>query len=218
MKIVTGHKGGFEMRTEITGMEAHSCDPRNGVSAIAAAVKLITKIEDMNTQRAANPIAGSPFNPPYPTFNVGMIEGGAARNATAGWCNFDWEYRPMPGEDGAAVIAKLEEYVATHILPDMRRVSEKADIRIITEVDVPPLDDQNAAAAIEFVSGITGINDTDVVSFGTDAGYFSDAGLSTVVFGAGDIGRAHKADEYIELGELSQGLEFLRKLAERLSQ
>ncbi|WP_338550445.1 M20/M25/M40 family metallo-hydrolase [Roseovarius phycicola] len=56
MKIVTGHKGGYEMRTEIKGQEAHSCDPRQGVSAITAAMKLISKIEEMNAQRAANPV------------------------------------------------------------------------------------------------------------------------------------------------------------------
>ena len=218
MKIVTGHKGGYEMRTEIIGLEAHSCNPKNGVNAITAAVKLIAKIEELNAVRAANPISGSPFNPPYPTFNVGTIDGGAARNATAGWCNFDWEYRPMPGEDGAAVIAKIKDYAATEVLPDMRAVCADADIRIITEVAVPPLDDRNAAAAIEFVSAVTGINGSDVVSFGTDAGYFSDADYSTVVFGPGDISRAHKSDEFIKLNELSQGIDFLRKVAEHLSQ
>lgn len=84
----------------------------------------------------------------------------------------------------------------------MRAVSDEADIRIITEVAVPPLDDSNAALAAEFVGSLTGLNDTGVVSFGTDAGYFSDANYSTVVFGPGDISRAHKADEYIEIKEL----------------
>lgn len=217
MKIVTGHKGGYEMRTEIKGQEAHSCDPRQGVNAITAAMKLISKIEEMNAQRAANPLEGSPFSPPYPTFNVGTVEGGAARNATAGWCNFDWEYRPMPGEDGSVAIAEVQAFAEQDILPAMRAVCDGAEIRIITEIAVPPLDDRNAAKAAEFVSTITGLNDTGAVSFGTDAGYFSDADYSTVVFGPGDISRAHKADEYIELEELTQGLDFLRKLTMRLS-
>ena len=218
MKIVTGHKGGYEMRTEIKGKDTHSCDPRYGVNAITGAMKLIGKIEEMNALRAANPVKGSEYSPPYATFNVGTIEGGAVRNATAGWCNFDWEYRPMPGEDGALAIAEIKAYADQVILPAMRAVSDEADIRIITEAAVPPLDDSNAARAAEVVSSLTGLNDTGVVSFGTDAGYFSDANYSTVVFGPGDISRAHKADEYIEIKELVQGLDFLRKLAERLSQ
>ncbi|MCP4183128.1 MAG: acetylornithine deacetylase [Hyphomicrobiales bacterium] len=217
MNIVTGHKGGFEMRTEITGHAVHSCDPIKGVNAIYVAMKLIAKIEELADIRASNPVAGSPYQPAYPTFNVGTIEGGAARNATAGWCSFDWEYRPMPGEDGASTIAEIESYAKEEILPALKAINPVTDIRIITEVAVPPLDDRNAAAAAEFVSAITGMNDRGVVSFGTDAGYFSDAEFSTTVFGPGDISRAHKADEFITMNEMAQGLNFLRKISQRLS-
>ena len=216
MNIITGHKGGLEMRTEITGFEVHSCDPTRGVSAIAAAGKLLTRIEELAARQAANPVPGSPFTPPYGTFNVGIIEGGAARNATAGWCNMDWEYRPMPGEDGTAIIAEVEAYADT-LRDQMRTIHPKADIRVITEINVPPLDDALAGPAAAFVSEITGQNSRDVVSFGTDAGYFTDRGYSTVVFGPGSITRAHAPDEYIELGELRQGLDFLSAMATKLS-
>ncbi len=217
MHIVTGHKGGYEMRTEIIGHAVHSCDPSKGANAISAATKLIAKIEELGAMRASQPIAGSSFVPPYPTFNVGTIEGGAARNATAGWCNFQWEYRPMPGEDGAATIAEIEAYAAQEILPSLRAISADTDIRIITETAVPPLDDRNATVAADFVSALSGNNSREVVSFGTDAGYFSNADFSTVVFGPGDISRAHKPDEYIEMSELAQGLNFLSKVADQLS-
>lgn len=217
MNIVTGHKGGDEMRTEITGFEVHSCDPTRGVSAISVAAKLISKIEEIGARLAAAPYPNSPYEPPYGTFNIGTIEGGAARNATAGWCNFDWEFRGMPGQDSRAIIAEVEAYATEQLLPDMKAVNENAAINIITEVAVPSLDDRNAARAAAFVSDITGKNSQGVVSFGTDAGYFSDAGLSTVVFGPGTIKRAHGPDEFITGPELAQGLGFLEAMAQKLS-
>jgi len=217
MQLITGHKGGYEMRTEITGYDVHSCDPTKGVNAITVASKLIARIEEIGARLAANPDSGSPFDPPYCTVNVGTIAGGAARNATAGWCNFDWEFRPMPGEDGTLVRAEVEAYAVRELLPAMRAINADTDIRIITEAPVPALDDTNAAAAAAFVSDLTGLNSRDVVSFGTDAGYFSDAGFSTVVFGPGSISRAHQPNEYIEIGELAQGLDFMDKVAQRLS-
>ncbi len=217
MNIITGHKGGYEMRTEITGFEVHSCDPFKGVNAISAAMKVISKIEEIGARFAANPYPGSPYDPPFTTLNVGIIEGGAARNATAGWCNFDWEFRPMPGENGDAVVDELKAYAAAELLPAMQAVSPNASINIITESPVPPLDDSNAAEAAAFVTEVTGLNSQGVVSFGTDAGYFSDAGFSTVVFGPGSISRAHQPDEYVETGELAQGLDFMAKIAHRLS-
>jgi len=216
-KLITGHKGGFEMRTEITGSEAHSSQPELGVNAISAAVALIRKIEETGARLAANPYPDSLFNPPYSTFNIGTIEGGMARNATAGWCHFDWELRQMPGEDGAKIIADIESYAMQTLLPKMQLINPKANIKIITEAPVPPLDDRNAEDAAALVSALTGVNSRGVVSFGSDAGYFSNAGYSTVLYGPGNISRAHKPDEYIELAELEHGLEFMSKLAEHLA-
>ncbi len=217
MNIITGHKGGYEMRTEVTGFEVHSSNPGKGVNAISCAMRLIARIEEIGARLAARPAPGSPYVPPYTTFNIGTISGGVVRNATAGWCNFDWEFRPLPGDDGAAILAEIDAYAAETLLPAMRAVNANADIRNIAEVWVPPLDDRNAAEATEFVSKVTGLNSCDVVSFGTDGGYFSDAGFSTVVFGPGSITRAHKPDEYIEIAELAEGLDFLEKAALRLA-
>jgi len=217
MQLVTGHKGGYEMRCEIKGCDAHACNPSLGVNAISVACQLITKIELIAARMASQPQPLSPFEPAFCTFNIGTIEGGTARNATAGWCHFNWEFRPMPGDDGEAIIDEIQAYANNELLPAMQAIHPACEINIITEVCVPALNDNNAALASELVSSITGLNSTHAVSFGTDAGYFSDVGISTVVFGPGDINRAHKADEYIEVEELSVGLAFLAKLAKNLA-
>ncbi len=217
MQLITGHKGGYEMRTEVTGHEVHSCNPTKGVSAISIAMAIINKIEQVGAKLAASPYKDSPYEPPYSTFNIGTIEGGMARNATAGQCNFNWELRPMPGEDGKTIIADIETYAINELLPSMQAINPDTNIKFITEAPVPALDDSNATEAAALVSQLTGLNSRGVVSFGSDAGYFSDAGFSTVLFGPGSITRAHKPDEYIEVEELTQGLEFLEKLSQHLS-
>ena len=67
----------------------------------------------------------------------------------------------------------------------------------------------NNSKACEFVSSITGDNERNVVSFGTEAGLFQEIGISTVVCGPGSIEQAHKIDEFIELSELKKCLTFL---------
>ncbi|MEE2774595.1 MAG: acetylornithine deacetylase [Pseudomonadota bacterium] len=217
MELVTSHKGGDEMRTEIKGFEVHSCNPPKGVSAISAAVKLISKIEGIGLRLAKSPYHDSLFDPPYSTFNIGTIRGGVARNATAGWCDFDWEFRPMPGEDNVAIISEIEEYAHDSLLPEMKAINSSAEINIITEVSAPALDDYLSSKAASFISKVTGKNSRNAVSFGTDAGYFCDAGYSAVVFGPGSIMRAHAPDEFITLKELNEGLFFLRNVAVQMS-
>lgn len=217
MNLITGHKGGYEMRTIVHGYETHSSLPHKGVNAITYAMKLIAKIEEFNQRCAARPQKDSDFDPPFTTFNVGTIHGGVATNATAGQCTFGWEFRPMPGDNGAAMIEELRRYADDELVPEMRKTHAGAGIEIIIDAPVPALDNHNAGPAAAFVSAITGQNSEQVVSFGTDAGYFSDDGYSAVVFGPGSITRAHRPDEYITEGELAQGLDFLRKAGERLS-
>jgi len=217
MKIVSGHKGGTDLRTQVTGLAAHASDPRRGVNAIAYAARLIARIEETATALAANPRAGSPFEPPYATLNVGMIEGGTMRNGLADACSFDWEIRPLPGDDAQSVLAGIDAFAQQELVPEMRRTHAHAAIRTETVVEIPPLDNATAGAAVAFICETTGLNGEDVVSFGTDGGYFSGAGFSTAVFGPGSISRAHKPDEYIEVGELAEGLAFLTRVGERLT-
>jgi acetylornithine deacetylase len=99
----------------------------------------------------------------------------------------------------------------------MKVINKHAEIKVITEVSVPPFGDANSERAARFISEITGKNSRGVVSFGTDAGYFSAAGFSTVVCGPGSISRAHAPDEYITIGELKEGLSFMKKIAHHLS-
>ncbi len=217
MNIISGHKGGFELTTDITGLETHSSIPSAGLNAIHYAARLVTKIENVADDFASRPHEGSPFDPPYATLNVGTIKGGTMRNATAGYCSFDWELRPMPGEDGSAALEEIEQYAKQVLETEMREHYPQARIETKASALVPALDNRTAHEAVAFVCEITGLNSEGVVSFGTDGGYFSDAGFPTVVFGPGSISRAHKPDEYIETSELAEGLAFLRKVGERLT-
>ena len=217
MRIVSGHKGGFEMRTTITGFEAHASDPRKGANAIVFAARFIAMLDDLGRELAAAPRAGSPFDPAWTTISVGTIHGGAARNIIAGSCVFDWELRPVPGDDGTALIARIDDHARTVLLPGMRAASPSADIQTETEACVPPLNHEDARAAVALLCELTGQNSADVVSFGTDAGHFCNAGISTVVFGPGSIEQAHKPDEYIERSQIAACMSFLDRLGDRLA-
>jgi len=217
MRLVSGHKGGYEMRTEFTGHACHSSDPRKGVSAVQYAARFVAHLSDLAEAMAAHPRPGSPYDPPYTTLTVGRIEGGTAVNIIAQNCTVSWEMRPVPGEDSAAIIAAIERYANEKLLPAMQAVAPGASIVTTTLADVPSLDDREAEKAVALVAEVTGRNDTEVVSFGTDAGHFCAAGISTVVFGPGSIDQAHKPDEFIDISEIEACLAFFDRLAARLA-
>lgn len=217
MQIITAHKGAFELRTKITGAEAHSSDPRNGVSAIAYAARFIGFLQNKADSLSTGVESGGDFDPDYPTINVGTISGGTAGNIVAGTCSFDWEIRTLPSNDCVQLLAEITAFAMEKLLPEMRKSFPAANIEIETLAHVPGLAHDQAQKAVELVSGITGLNSTQSVPFGTDAGHFSNADISTIVMGPGSIEQAHKPDEFIEVSEIEACLTFFDKLGNHLS-
>ncbi|PYS32506.1 MAG: hypothetical protein DMF75_11785, partial [Acidobacteria bacterium] len=89
---------------EITvhGREAHSAYPQLGASAIFHASRLINRIEEIAEDLKSD--ARADFDPPYTTLNVGLIEGGTAKNIVPGECRFTLEWRTIPGQESDYVL------------------------------------------------------------------------------------------------------------------
>ena len=63
------------------------------------------------------------------------------------------------------------------------------------------------------IDTVTGRHEVQAVPYGTDASTLSLAGVPAVVFGPGDIARAHTCDEWVPLHEVEQAAEILFLLA-----
>jgi acetylornithine deacetylase len=214
MRPIVGHKAGYEMIADVRGCASHAARPYAGVNAIHYASRLIEHLEERARSLAAAPRAGSPFDPPYTTINVGRIEGGMARNVVAESCSFDWEIRPLPEDDGDAILAGIQDHIDTVLLPEMRAAYPDADITLSHEVIYPALAAEPDGPAARLVRERWTDAPPGVFSIGTDGGYFQAAGISTVIIGPGQTARMHETNEYIEITELEACLDFLGRLAE----
>ena len=63
------------------------------------------------------------------------------------------------------------------------------------------------------LDAVTGSHEVITVPYGTDASVLAGAGIPSVVFGPGDIARAHTRDEWVPLDEVGQASEVLYRLA-----
>ena len=64
---------------------------------------------------------------------------------------------------------------------------------------------------------LTGQEPLSAVSYGTEAGLYQQAGIDAIICGPGDISRAHRANEYIEIGELAACQSMIERLGTRLA-
>jgi acetylornithine deacetylase len=220
MQVVTGHKAGLLLDTAVRGHEVHSSAIHRGVSAVMAAARLVTWLDDaMAEARAAaeRGEGGDPaFDPGWTTTHVGMIAGGTAHNITARDCRFLASFRVLPGEDPEAWEARYRAEAA-RLEAGMRAVAPEAGIAIDRTILVPGCRPEADGAAEGLARALTGDNGRHVVSYGTEAGQFQEPGLSAVVCGPGSIAQAHQADEYVSLDQFAAGEAMLRRLIDRLA-
>jgi len=218
MAIIEGHKGCCEYTTTFSGTAGHASQPELGVNAIEYATRYITRLLEIGEALQARAPAGSRFDPPWSTIQVGRIAGGAARNIIAETCSVEWELRPVNSADFAFARSHIEDYVETHLLPRMRAVHPGANILTAIIGEVAGLEPMSPSQAEALVRTLTGNTDkATCVSFGTEAGLFQQLGISTVICGPGSIAQAHKADEYVALDQLDACLDMIGQLRDSLA-
>jgi acetylornithine deacetylase len=215
MRVIEGHKGCCEYTTHFTGIEGHGSNPDLGVNAVEYAVHYVSKLLELRAKLISRAPFDSRFEPPWTTLNVGRVSGGVAHNVIAGKAEVDWEMRPVQTSDQTLVQDTLESYIETDLLPAMRAIYPKADIKTDVIGEVAGLAPMSQNAARDLIAGLVGANSADVVPFGTEAGLFQEMGMDVVVCGPGSIAQAHKPDEFIAIDQLEACLDMLEALANR---
>ena len=214
MAVANAHKGCHVFATAVTGLAAHSSAPQRGVNAILAASEIIQFIAGLASEARAASRPESGFEPPYTSFNIGTIAGGTAMNIIPRDCEFTWEFRPLPGEDTAAIRDRIDRFIAADLLPRLRRVHPGADVTTRALASIPGLVAQPGSPAEELARQLTGANQSTVVAYGTEAGLFQGAGIPAVICGPGSMEQGHQPNEFITIEQLEAGTAFQRRLAD----
>src|SRR5690606_2847317 len=130
-------------------------------------------------------------------FNIGRVEGGIKANVIAPEAEVRFGFRPLPSQDLDALHAQfggfadpghLERYEATFRGPPLPAGG-------VAGAEERRLQARDLADALGLPVG-------NAVDFWTEASLFSQAGMTALVFGPGDIAQAHTADEWVALEQL----------------
>ena len=213
LEAVSSHKGMHLFRTQIIGKEAHSSSPDLGASATVAAGRLVAFLDDYFNGLQSSFPPDDRFDPPHSTCNIGRIDGGIATSFVANRCRIDWEFRTLPDVPSDAILEDTKSHIDHELLPYLRRTHPAAEIELNCWAQVPALRQENHVAITSFVRHLTGGSRQGAVSYGTEAGFYQRAGISSIVCGPGSIAQAHKADEFVTIDQLEAGNEMLAKVA-----
>lgn len=216
MDVVTGQKACQAFLTTIAGVEAHSSKPSLGWSALSEAVLLINEITVIAQEMRDKMNLNCEFDPAFTTVHVGAIHAGTTVNIVPNQATVSWEARLLPDQDEDEIRDRVAGFVQRRN-EIIRMTFSHAGIVTDNYVNVPGLEPEPDGEARSLAMRLTGSNRTGVVAYGTEAGHFQAADISTVICGPGSIDQAHKPDEYVAASQLAECDRFLVRLGEDLS-
>jgi acetylornithine deacetylase len=208
LNIVHAHKGVVRWHVATAGRSCHSSAPEKGINAIYRMGRLLVGIEQYAAHlrtATSDPLLGPA------TLSVGRIEGGTSVNTVPDRCRIEIDRRVITGEK--------PDDAPEHLLAFLK---DRAGIDFEVEMTAPwirepalspegsePLQ-QLLGAAIDAEIGRHRVH---AVPYGTDAATIAWSGIPAVIFGPGDIAKAHTIDEWVPLDEVQTASNILYRLA-----
>ena len=222
MRMIRGHKSINLVTIALTGFAAHSSLTAQGVNAIEHAASIVRYWRD----RADAWRADGPFDEAYPitytTGSVNEISGGNGVNIIPAEASVTLEFRSIgtAADDQAEIDGLIafcrEVESAMKAEANVFGEADAVGVRVDVRAQTPGLDTPADGAAVVLGRELGLAVQDDKVTYGTEAGIYANAGISTVVVGPGDIAQAHKADEFIDPDQLAQCEAFIGRLIDHL--
>ena len=216
MRAIRGHKSMNVFKVSFTGVAAHSSLPSEGLNAISYALRFASFVEEVATElRSEGPRDDSVIEPTT-TMNVNRFDGGIAVNTIPSSCVVFFEYRSLAEVDREALTARFRAEAAK-LEAEMKLRNPAAAVDFEQQAGAPGLETTQGEGIVGLAAACGAAPTDEKVTYGTEAGLFSEAGIPTVVCGPGDIAQAHAPDEFIELEQIAACESFIDKLIIQLS-
>jgi len=198
-EIIVTQKGLIHLKVKIEGKRAHGAYPHLGVNAIDIAVDVIQQIKSRKL-----PYSKNKYLLP-PTVNVGTIRGGDKVNVVADWCEFELDFRFLPGTRPEDLLNALRAIL------NKSSKNHKIEIEGIQQTyqisEKHPLVSclKEAMRSLRITPRLKGSEGATVITF------FQHKNIPAVASGFGCSGCAHTRDEYVKIDNLYKGAQVLEK-------
>lgn len=198
-EIIVTQKGLLHLKVKLEGKRAHGAYPERGINAIDAAMDIIKEIKSRRFSFARNKY----LKPP--TINIGTIKGGDKVNVVADWCEFELDFRFLPGMKAEDFLKELKSVIRRHA---KRFAIETEGIQqpyYISQGHPLVSGLKRACARFKIKARVRGSEGATVITF------FQDKNIPAVATGFGSAGCAHASDEFARIVNLYKGAQVLEE-------
>lgn len=172
-EALTGSKGLMEYEITFKGLKAHSSNPAKGISANLNAVKFLYELENFYNSEIKQD-EEKYYLIPYTTMNVGLINGGSAKNSIPASCKVSIDFRVINKEHIEKIERKIEELANKY----------KASINLIENIE-------------PFIDNVELFDEIKTANFMTEASMIKNCN-KRIILGTGPV-TAHEVNENISV-------------------
>ncbi|MBQ3408681.1 MAG: M20/M25/M40 family metallo-hydrolase [Clostridia bacterium] len=172
-EALTGSKGLIEYDIKFKGIKAHSSNPEKGISANLNAVKFLYELENFYNDEI-KPEKEQYYLIPYTTMNVGVINGGSAKNSVPASCSVSIDFRVINKKHIKKIEDKVDELAEKYM----------AEVNIIECID-------------PFIDDVDFFDELKTANFMTEASLISGPS-KRIILGTGPV-TAHEVNENISV-------------------
>jgi len=198
-KVVVAQKGLIHLKVLIRGKKAHGAYPWLGINAIDIAVKILRELKSRRPVYQKNKYLKAP------TMNIGTIRGGDKVNVVADWCEFELDFRFLPGTLAGEILRDLKQVIRKHTKRFNLEVEGIQKDYCIDEKHPLVKTALGALRKAKIRPDICGSEGATTITF------FQDKDIPAVATGFGCEGCAHTVDEYVRIDNLYKGTLFLEE-------
>jgi acetylornithine deacetylase len=208
LMLAPAHAGALSFRIRVPGLSAHGCVREEGVSAVELFRPVhdaLLALEAERNQRLRQPLFER-FRLPY-ALSIGRVTAGDWPSSVPDVLICEGRYGVAPGEDAGAAQQEFEAAVASACdshgyLRDHPPVVEWWGGQFMPART--PMDAAIVSATTAAIGTVTGTKPRiEGMTYGADMRLLvNDGGIPTVLYGPGDVRRAHRPDEYVPIDEL----------------
>ncbi len=199
------HKGMMMDAIRIQGRSGHSSDPRLGANALDVMHLVMTELKAFRAELTER-YHHADFEVEFPSMNFGCLHAGDNPNRICGHAELQIDLRALPGMDNEAIHEELIRRLAP--------LGSAGGVELTVEhlhPPVPPFETSASAEIVKVVERLTGIT-AGAVAFGTEAPFYQQMGIDSVVMGPGNIDQAHQPDEFLDHAQIKPTLRLLSNL------
>lgn len=198
MQVATGHKGKTALKVTCHGQAGHSALAPLFVNAIHVAADFVHEMIRLQ-KKFASGSHDLAYSIPYSTLHIGEIHGGRALNIVPESTALNMEFRHLVDAPAHEIQREIEDAA--------KRVSRAYPtvpaITVETLTAYPGLNTDPSSKIVDWADKMAGCFGLAKVPFGTEAGFFAQLGIPSVVIGPGNMASdGHKPDEALRKTEL----------------